>query len=142
LQIGDDLPSVAALNGKEFKDASPRDVFTGPDMLAGLQGFGRFEIRMNPLAARGGVVEITALHTGQRVEFESLPPGASPPTAKAWAPLEFMAVVEPAGLAVPLVVVEGSRVDEVDVHFKNFLTQTYRIGQRLNPGFYRITVSP
>jgi hypothetical protein len=56
--------------------------------------------------------------------------------------MELFAAVDAAGLAAPLLVTEGSRVDEVDAHFRKMLAQTYRIGERLPPGFYRIVVGP
>jgi hypothetical protein len=59
-----------------------------------------------------------------------------------WAPLEFLATVEAAGLVAPLTLTGRSGVDEVDAFFRNYLVRTFRLGERLPPGFYRITVSP
>ncbi len=82
------------------------------------------------------------MRDGVRVLAEELPAEARPSTDKAWTPFELLAVVDAAGLASPLVVTEGSRLEEVDLHFRKFLTGTYRIGARLDPGIYQITVAP
>jgi hypothetical protein len=107
-----------------------------------LTGFGRQERVVERLPARGGFVEVVAAATGERVLAEALPPSMGPVAGKAWEPMELFAAVDAAGLAVPLVVTEGSRVDEVDAHFRKVLAQTYRIGERLPPGFFRIVVGP
>jgi hypothetical protein len=73
---------------------------------------------------------------------ETLPAEVAPPTTKAWQPMEFLAAVDPAGLVGPLVITEDSRVEEVNTYFRKYLAQTYRIGERLPPGFYRIIVGP
>jgi hypothetical protein len=56
--------------------------------------------------------------------------------------MEFVATIDAAGLAAPLMVTTHSGVDEVDVYFKNFLVRTLRVGERLTPGIYRISVGP
>ena len=35
-----------------------------------------------------------------------------------------------------------SDVDAVDAYFERYLTDTFRVGDRLAPGFYRIRVGP
>lgn len=142
VQIGKDLPPVTTLNGKPVEQAMPRDVFGADAVAPGLLGLGRAETAIAPLEPRGGFVEVTALADGRNVLSVTIPIEARAPGDRAWAPLEMMAAVDRAGLAGPLVVTEGSRVEEVDAHFRNFLSQTLRIGERLTPGFYRIVVSP
>jgi hypothetical protein len=56
--------------------------------------------------------------------------------------MEFMAAVDPAGLVGPLVLTVHSNVAEVDAYFARFLSEELRVGQRLEPGFYRICVGP
>ena len=56
--------------------------------------------------------------------------------------LDLEAVVDAAGLVAPLVVTASSRVEEVDAHYRNYLSRNFRIGGQLSPGFYRITVAP
>jgi hypothetical protein len=56
--------------------------------------------------------------------------------------MEFLAAVDPAGLAAPLTLTTRSGVEDVDTYFQNFLAHTLRVGERLAPGFYRISVGP
>lgn len=142
LGIAKGLPPAATLNGRAAEKARGLDVLAPEDIAVGLTGFGRQERVVERLPARGGFVEVVAAATGERVLAEALPPTMGPAAGKAWEPMELFAAVDAAGLAVPLVVTEGSRVDEVDAHFRKVLAQTYRIGERLPPGFFRIVVGP
>jgi hypothetical protein len=67
---------------------------------------------------------------------------ARPPAAAQWRPMEFIAAVDPSGLVGPLVPTSRSGADDVDTYFGHYLADTLRVGQRLAPGFYRITVGP
>jgi hypothetical protein len=77
---------------------------------------------------------------------ETLPLEARPPGEKdgagAWRPLEFNALVSPAGLVGTLVITERSDSEEVNAFFRDYLTRTFRVGERLPPGMYRIVVGP
>ena len=141
-QVSRDLPPVALLDGKRVEEAKPIDVLSSTENPLTLQGFGRREAKVIPVESRSAYLQVTALKDGKSVLDEKLPPNARPPGDKAWAPVEFVATVDAAGLVGPLVVTEGSRVEEADSHFKNYLARSFRIGDRLPPGFYRITVSP
>jgi len=59
-----------------------------------------------------------------------------------WRPLELFATVDAAGLASPLVVTDRSDVEEVNAYFRNYLARTFRLGEHLAPGFYRVVVGP
>lgn len=142
LNMAKDMPPVVTLNGKPLGKAAPVDALTVDPANQVSLGFGRVDEPPGPLLARGGFVEVTATATGRRVLAEALPVAARPATDKPWQPLEFFAAIDAAGLVRPLVVTEGSRVEEVDVYFRNFLARTFRIGERLPPGFYRIVVGP
>lgn len=121
----------------------------GPGPLA--LGFGRAEAKINPLPLRGAFVEIVSTRTGQKAlsprelkEVEKLAAETRPPPAeRPWQPFDFLAAVDAAGLVGPLVIVEPrSGVEDVDRYFQDFLVRTVRIGERLAPGFYRISVGP
>jgi hypothetical protein len=137
-----DLPPVAVLNGRPADEAKALDMLALTDGDLALAGFGRRVRKVQPLEPRGGYVEVVAVSTGKSVLAEALPASLGPPGGKAWEPMEMFAAVDAAGLAVPLVVTEGSRVDEVDAHFKRVIAQGFRIGDRLPPGFYRIVIGP
>jgi hypothetical protein len=64
------------------------------------------------------------------------------PPLSSWKPMEFMTAVDSAGLVGPPVLTVHSDAAEVDAYFGRYLAETLRIGQRLDPGFYRICVGP
>ncbi|MGH7957220.1 MAG: hypothetical protein ACREH8_09425 [Opitutaceae bacterium] len=141
-QISKDLPPVVTLDGRPVEKATAADALSVRENPLTLQGFGRGEAEVTPFKPRGGFLEVTAMKDGRRVLLEKLPIEASPRSDKPWAPLELLAAIDAAGLVSPLVVTDGSRVDEVDSHFRIYLAENFRIGARLPPGFYRITVAP
>jgi hypothetical protein len=142
LSLTRDLPPVATLNARPADKALATDVLANGESGVGLEGIGRGPRIVEPLKARGGYIEVVRVETGRSVLADSLPVTLGPVGGKAWEPMELFAAVDAAGLAAPLLVTEGSRVDEVDAHFRKMLAQTYRIGERLPPGFYRIVVGP
>ena len=120
--------------------ASPAEALSQlPDQTPYL-GMGRKDEQVPVLVSRGGFLQIVAVQTG-RVVLEQSMPEATPP-AGFWRPLEVMAVVNAAGLVGRLSTVVSSGVEEVDIYFQNHLAETFRIGQRLPPGFYRVCVGP
>ncbi len=135
-------PPVVALNGVPVGKASAVDALTLDTDLAGLTGFGRRPGSPPDFKPRGGFVEVVATRDGATILAEPLAEAARPASARAWGPMEFVAAVDSIGLTGPLVLTEGSRIEEVDAHFRRYLTQEFRIGARLPPGFYRITVAP
>jgi hypothetical protein len=115
-------------------------------------GFGRTDRPVMMLPVYGAVVDIVAMGTGRpglppeaMAHVQALAAGAKPPkppSGREWDALEFLAVVNAAGLASPLTITKRSGVEEVDSYFQNFLVKTLRVGERLTPGFYRISVGP
>jgi hypothetical protein len=142
LSFGKELPPVVTLEGKPLAEARPADALRSNSPSTMMLSFGRNETRVPVLPPRGGFVEIVSAATGRKVWGMALPLTAAPATDKPWEPLEFFAAVDAAGLVAPLTLTEGSRVEEVDQHFRNYLSQTFRIGDRLAPGFYRVIVGP
>lgn len=136
------FPPVATINRRPAAQAGPLDVFSPEAVAASLAGFGRETARIAPLPPRGGFVEVMASRTGDLLLAEPVPSADGPAGDKPWGPVEFLAVVDPSGLSAPLTLTSGSRVAEVDAHFSNYLTRVFRVGDRLAPGFYRITVAP
>jgi hypothetical protein len=129
------LPPAAAV------PASPAEALAGDPPGAPFLGFGRTDIILQPLAPRGAYVEITSAGTGRSV-FGRPVLDAHPPTQAPWKPMEFMAAVDAAGLVGPLVLTVHSDVAAVDAYFGRYLVENLMVGQRLEPGFYRIRVGP
>jgi hypothetical protein len=104
-------------------------------------GMGRTAYEPPVLAERGAYVEIADAGTGRKVLVEALA-DARPPADGSWQPLEFIVAVDSAGLVGPPVLTVRSGVDGVDAYFRRYLDETLRVGDRLEPGFYRISVGP
>lgn len=120
--------------------AAPADVIL-QDAVTPLHGFGQVDESSPPLPARGGYVEVVSVETNRQMLGEPLVQ-ARPPAGKTWRPMEFLAAVDAAGLVAPLVISERSDVEEVESYFQTYLAKTFRIGERLPPGFYRVIVGP
>lgn len=119
---------------------SPAEVLSQLHDPAPYLGIGQQDGQIPNLTARGGYLQVVAVQTGRVVLAQALPEAVPP--AGYWRPLEVMAVVNAAGLVGRLSTVESSGVEEIDRYFHNLLAETFRIGQRLPPGFYRVCVGP
>lgn len=141
-QLSKDLPPLAQIAGKNVDEARSIDALNTAENPISLQGFGRGKPEIRAMPLRAGFVEVVELKGGTRVWSEDLPASGRPPGEKAWSPVEFVATIDSIGLVGELIVLEGSRVEEIDAYFKNYLARVWRVGERFAPGFYRITVSP
>jgi EAL domain-containing protein (putative c-di-GMP-specific phosphodiesterase class I) len=106
-----------------------------------LLGIGRSSVDLPALSRRSAFYEVVPAAGGRVVLAEALAE-AKPPGTGAWEPIEFLAVVNAAGLSAPLVPTVRSKLEEVDAYFASYLTQHVRIGAKLAPGVYRIWVGP
>lgn len=142
-KLGDYPPSFSARSPDQILPPPveiPAPLDSGSPM-APLHGFGRHDVEVAPLPARGAFLEIVAEGTGRKVLNRALP-DAAPPAENGWQSMEFLVGVDDAGLIATLEPTKLSGSVEVDRYFQRYLAQTLRAGQRLAPGFYRITVGP
>jgi len=109
-----------------------------PGNEAPFAGFGRIDKQRATLPVRQGFLEIHAIDNSDVIKPEILG-GISPPKPDI-APVEFLVTVGAAGLIGEPILTGGSGWDEVDNYFSNYLVRTYRLGQRLRPGRYRVIV--
>jgi hypothetical protein len=130
-----DLPPAAAV------PANPAEALFDDPPGAPFIGFGRSDIKVEPLPLRGAYVEIVEAGSGRRM-FGQAVADAHPPSTGPWKPMEFIAAVDAAGLVGPVVPTTSSENGAVDDYFGRYLAETLRVGQRLAPGFYRISVGP
>jgi hypothetical protein len=107
---------------------------SGPTFL----GFGAEGSGPEPLTSRRAFLEVTETAGGQRVLAQPLA-DAEPP-ATSWQPMEFLVAVDAMGIVGPPIMTESSRVVSVDGYFQNYLVKTLHVGQRLAPGFYRVSI--
>lgn len=103
-------------------------------------GLGQIDVPRKALPVRSAFMEVRNLGANENVIHQALD-GISLPRAD-FAPLEFLAVVSSAGLIGDPVLVSGSGWEEVDGFFRSYLVKTFRLGERLRPGRYRVLVGP
>ena len=101
-------------------------------------GMGQVDRPRSSLPIRSGYVEVRDLNTGEIVIAQSLS-GVVPPRPD-FAPVEFIVAVGSAGLIGEPFLTSGSEGDEVDGFFRDYLVRSYRLGERLRPGRYRVLV--
>ena len=119
----------------------PAEAFATDKPRRPFVGFGETDLKVAPLALRGAFVKVAAEDDGRVVLAEALPT-AKPPGDSAWEPMEFLVAIDRSGVVSPPVVTESSRVAAVDEYFQDFLTEKLHVGDRLGPGFYRVSVGP
>lgn len=130
------LPPSAAV------PASPAEALQGEPPGAPFIGFDRADPVMEPISPRGAYVEIIEAGTGKTVFGKPIGDAHPPVTSLPWQPMEFIAAVDATGLVGAVVPTTRSGVSEVDSYFAHYLAETFRVGQRFSPGFYRISVGP
>ena len=101
-------------------------------------GMGQVDRQPSTLPIRSGYVEIRNLDTGEVVIAQSLT-GVNPPRSD-FAPIEFIVAVGSAGLIGEPFLAGESAGDEVEGFFRDYLVRSYRLGERLRPGRYRVLV--
>ena len=136
-QLALDLPQAVGV------PARPADALEANPPGQQFVGVGRSDRTPPVLTPRSAYVEVVDVGTGRRVLAQAL---ADLPTARADSPpqggdWEFMAAVDAAGLVGTLVPTVRSGT-AADGFFVTYLVENLRVGDRLPPGFYRISVGP
>jgi hypothetical protein len=126
------------------RGGAPEDSLSGLRVLGatggGWGGLGRFDRPMPALPVRDAGVEVRSFAGGEVVLQAALAELPALVRERDWAPLEFSVAVAPAGLAGVPSLAEGSGVEEIDAFFGGYLVRQFRLGERLGPGFYRVSV--
>ena len=130
------LPPSAAI------PTSPAEALAGDPPGAPFIGFDRADPVVEPISPRMAYVEVADAGTGRNIFGAEVTDAHPPQTSVTWQPMEFVAAVDSAGLVGPVIPTVRSGVDEVDAYFGRYLAENLRVGQRLAPGFYRISVGP
>jgi hypothetical protein len=105
---------------------------------ASFAGMGQIDRQRSTLPIRAGYIEVRDLENGNLVISQSLS-GVTPPRSD-FAPVEFLVTVSSAGMVGDPVLTSGSEGEDVDNFFRDYLVQSYRLGERLRPGRYRVLV--
>lgn len=119
--------AVAALRTEQGRDS--------------MSSFGRRDAPLAALPRRLGFIEVVLAQTGRLALQDELPVSEGVPEGD-WTPVELVAAVGPGGL-IGLPVLTGSSGSEgIDAWLPSYLANRYRLGERLQPGFYRIRLGP
>jgi hypothetical protein len=121
--------------------AKVADAFAISNAKQSLLGLGQIDHSPPPLPVRGAFIEIVAANGGSVIISEPLL-DCKPPAQGSWQPLDFLVAIDAAGIVRPPVLTESSRIAEVDSYFNKYLVDVLHLGQRLAPGFYRISIGP
>jgi hypothetical protein len=103
-------------------------------------GMGRIDSPRPALPARAAFLEVRGLGQKKAVIAQPLTEISAPRLD--YGPLEFLITVGSAGLVGDPVLTSGSGWEEVDAFFRTYLVRTFRVGERLDPGRYRVLVGP
>lgn len=102
-------------------------------------GFGEQGSGWGRLAARGALAEFKHLSDKDLQVELALP--VEPPQ-RDFAPMVFVVVVSASGMIGEPLLTAGSGLPDVDAFFQDYLAKTHRVGERLPPGRYRVTIGP
>lgn len=105
---------------------------------ASFDGMGQIDRQRSTLPVRAGYVEVRDIESGNVIIKQSLT-GISPPRED-FAPVEFLVTVSSAGMVGDPVLTTSSEGEDVDNFFRDYLVRSYRLGERLLPGRYRVLV--
>ena len=103
-------------------------------------GLGAVDSTTKPLGQRKGYMEVKSLKSGllslsgelEGIDFFPVD----------YAPVDFVVAVASIGLVGDPVLITSSGQEDVDVKLKDYLVKTYRIGERLAPGRYVVSIGP
>lgn len=105
---------------------------------ASFDGMGQIGRQRSTLPVRAGHVEVRDLESGKLIIDQSIT-GISPPRPD-FAPVEFLVTVSSGGIVGDPVLTSTSEGEDVDNFFRDYLVRSYRLGERLLPGRYRVLV--
>ena len=111
-------------------------------------GMEQIDVQRPALVERTGFLEVRGLVDGKAIISQALN-GLTLPRLD-FDPLEFLVAVSSAGIVGEPVIVHWSSTDsvaaggseEVEVFLRSYLVKTFRLGERLQPGRYRVLVGP
>jgi hypothetical protein len=101
-------------------------------------GMGQVDLQTPTLPIRSGYLEVSDLKNGDIIISQALS-GLNAPRPD-FAPMEFLVVVGAAGVVGDPFLMSGSGGEEMDNFLRSYLVKSYRLGERLRPGRYRVLV--
>lgn len=131
------LPAFGLL--QDLAPQKPEELLTFNDEDP-FAGFGRAEVPVANLKERSAHVEVKALMDGRIVFGQDLVSLALPKAE--FMPLEFLVLVGSNGVIGEPLLTANSGSEQVDAFFREYLVKSFRLGERLEPGKYAVTVGP
>ncbi len=133
------------------------ETFTAPEKMsdvlmqgneAPFAGMGQIDVERPTLSERAGFLEVRGLIDGKTIISQAL--SGLILSRMDFDPMEFLVVVSSTGIIGEPVIVHWSSTDsaasgggeEVEGFFRSYLVKTFRLGERLQPGRYRVLVGP
>jgi len=89
---------------------------------------------------RDGFLEVKELGSEKPIVSQALTSLKIPRSD--FSPAEFLVVIGIAGIVGEPVVLSGSGREDIDILLRSYLVNTFRLGERLNPGRYHVLVGP
>lgn len=150
---------VAAFNNfaarLNISEAGPRVGFPGPVEIPGgpvqaldphrsgeaLRYFGRRTTAIPQAVRRLGFLEVSNAENGEVVLLAELAPVDAAPLVD-WGPADMVVAVNRSGLMGLPFITRSSGSAQFDGWLPGYLATTYRLGERLRPGNYRISLGP
>ena len=105
-----------------------------------LSGLGHIDRPSSGLEDRSGFLEVSSLADGKIIMAHAITELALPPSD--YRPAEFLAVVSSSGLVGDPSLINGSGSEEWDASLRAYLVKSFRLGERLDPGRYRVLIGP
>lgn len=115
----------------------PEDLLTFADESP-FAGIGRTPLAFPRLQERRGFVEVKSLKGGVVVLRQTLQELSLP--VEDFAPVEFLLLIGANGVVGEPLITTNSGLDQVDSYLREYLVKSYRIGERLPPGKYAVSV--
>ncbi len=120
---------------------SPIDALQLEGYRDAFDGLGRRDLAIRPLPVRLGHMQVMRASDGA-VQLEMDLPEVEGVPGGDWAPLELLAAVDPAGLVGQPVVTKSSGLGQLDEWMVTHLARNIKLGHRLDPGIYHISIGP
>jgi len=117
----------------------PKDVLVRGDE-APFSGLGEVDLPAHNLVARGGYIEAKSLSGGGLALSMPLDAGTLPKVE--FSPLEFLVLVGTNGIVGEPLLTRNSGSEQVDAFVRDYLVKSFRLGERLAPGKYAVSVGP
>lgn len=147
-QVFDSFPPKWRFDDQDLKLAGT-ETSVAPERLADVlaqgdevpfAGMGHVDAPREPLRERSGFLEVRGFGSEKAIIEQALV--GVPVPRPDYSPIEFIVAVSAAGVIGEPVLASGSGWDEVDAFFRTYLVKTFRVGERLNPGQYRVFIGP